>query len=456
MEEPTEPVIVVLALASMVALVPSAIAQEIEPPPPSVGTNVPASYFGPFPSQIDRKLVGPVQLLRSGTLDIRKATIEIPLYLGHMTDGRNVWYILTDTSDKDNAEALGLNHSGKLHYSNVGRATRSARLNKRAGLIFEKGTVDFAPDRKLVPGRGANAFPPRVATPGSVGDADYTPLVRIENAGGHVYNAPVVAFDKTAEAGRVLLGHAETVLDRLADAEAELQAVADRRGGRLRFGCFPTATLAFGARLSEAFRARYPDIDFQYIDGEPFQSLLRLRQRELELIFDFDRWPAGVDYDAVLVCPDDDVAYIDLFDDPFFLVLPPSHRLGRRRTVQLAELRDELILGYGPWGSDLEHLCAELGFEPRFDASYHTADFDSFEAFVALGRGVTLMPGLALETRSRTGIAVRPLQPTPTRHVKLAHRLNAHLSPGVEAMIEMIAAEVRSPAFRAEHKLPDA
>jgi len=194
----SKPVILVFALASMVALVPSAVAQEITPPPPSVGTNVPASYFGPFPSQIDRKLVGPVQLLRSGTLDIRKSTIEIPLYLGHMDDGRNVWYILTDTSDKDNAEALGLNHSGKLHYSNVGRATRSARLNRWAGLVFETGTVDFSPDRKLVPGRGANAFPPRVATPGSIGDADYTPLVRIENAGGHVYNAPVVAFDKTA------------------------------------------------------------------------------------------------------------------------------------------------------------------------------------------------------------------------------------------------------------------
>ncbi len=191
-------VVLFLALACPVALAAPAFGQEIEPPPPSVGTNVPASYFGPFPSQIDRKLVGPVQLLRSGPLDVRHATIEVPLYLGHMADGRNVWYILTDTTDKDNAEALGLNHSAKLHYGNVGRATRVARLNKDAGLVFDKGTVDFSLDRKLVPGSGPNAFPPSVATPGSVGDADYTPFVRIENAGGHVYNAPVVAFDKTA------------------------------------------------------------------------------------------------------------------------------------------------------------------------------------------------------------------------------------------------------------------
>ena len=183
------------ALAGAIAFAAPAFADDVTPPPPSVGTNVPASYFGPFPSQIDRKLVGPVQLLRSGTLDAQKATIKIPLYLGHMTDGRNVWYILTDTSDKENADALGLNHSAKLHYANVGRATRTATLTKQAGLIFEKGAVDFSP-RRILQG---TAFPPRVARPGSVGDADYTPFVRIVNAGGHVYNAPVVAFDKTAD-----------------------------------------------------------------------------------------------------------------------------------------------------------------------------------------------------------------------------------------------------------------
>ncbi|MCI0526781.1 MAG: hypothetical protein L0Y56_04915, partial [Nitrospira sp.] len=45
-----------------------------------------------------------------------------------------------------------------------------------------------------VPGDSPHAFPPKVAEPGSIGDANYTPLVRITNAGGFIYNAPVVAF----------------------------------------------------------------------------------------------------------------------------------------------------------------------------------------------------------------------------------------------------------------------
>src|SRR4029077_4940269 len=41
-------------------------------------------------------------------------------------------------------------------------------------------------------------FPPSFATPGSVGDANYGPLVRILNAANVIYNAPMVAFDVSA------------------------------------------------------------------------------------------------------------------------------------------------------------------------------------------------------------------------------------------------------------------
>ena len=172
-------------------------ADGVPPAPPSTGTDVPLSYFGPMASEIDRRLVGPVQLLRSGSLSRRRSAIELPLYRGHLKDGRNFWYILTDTTDKDNAESLGLNHSAKLAYSQIDRGVRKGRLT-REGLVVRSGSVDFRPERKVVPGTGPDAFPPSVGQPGSVGSANYTPLVRIRNAGGHIYNAPVIAFDATA------------------------------------------------------------------------------------------------------------------------------------------------------------------------------------------------------------------------------------------------------------------
>lgn len=173
---------------------------DVAPAPDSIGTDIPVTYFGPKPSEVDKKLIGPVKLLRAGTTDPDAGTVTLPLYRGQTKAGENVWYILTDTTDERNAEALGLNFSGKLHYADVGKVVRTGRLEKDATLTFDAGTVDFSPERKVVPASGAKPFPPKQATPGSVADANYSPLVKITNAGGHIYNAPVVAFGVGADA----------------------------------------------------------------------------------------------------------------------------------------------------------------------------------------------------------------------------------------------------------------
>ena len=168
----------------------------VAPAPPSIGTDIPLTYFGPAPSDSNPRLIGPVTLLKAGTLDLDAGTITLPLYEGKIADSdESVWYILTDTTDRDNAAALGLNHAAKLTFAggSDGMGVRTAEYDRTGTLMFDQGTVDFSPVRNVTPGIDT-PFPPSVAQPGSVGDADYSPLVRIENAGGHVYNAPIVAF----------------------------------------------------------------------------------------------------------------------------------------------------------------------------------------------------------------------------------------------------------------------
>jgi hypothetical protein len=163
------------------------------PAPPSIGASVPLTYFGPPPSEVNPSLVGPVQLLKSGTVDAAHGTITLPLYLGHMKgSGKNVWYILTDVDDPNVAAELGLNFSAKLTFA--ARAARTANLDANGDLVFDKGTVDFSPVRSIVPGPPGAEFPPVSAQPGAVGDADYSPFVQVLNAAGVIYNAPIVAF----------------------------------------------------------------------------------------------------------------------------------------------------------------------------------------------------------------------------------------------------------------------
>lgn len=167
---------------------------DIAPAPPSIGADIPLTYFGPAPSTVQKELIGPQQLLRSGSVDMNESTVTLPLYQGQVRgSNETVWYILTDTTDKGNADALGLNWSPKLAYSAPG--ARIATLLSNATLEFHSGSVDFSPEHRVTPGSNlSNPFPPSEAQPGSIGDSDYSPLVLIENSGGHIYNAPIVAF----------------------------------------------------------------------------------------------------------------------------------------------------------------------------------------------------------------------------------------------------------------------
>src|SRR6266850_2159411 len=163
------------------------------PAPASIGASVNLSYFGPPPSESNPSLVGPVQLLKSGTVDTAKGTITLPLYQGSLAGSKKtIWYILTDVDDQGVATLLGLNYSAKLSYA--ANAARIANLDENGNLVFDRGTVDFSPVRSIVPGPPGAEFPPQSAQPGAVGDKDYSPLVRVLNAGGVIYNAPIMAF----------------------------------------------------------------------------------------------------------------------------------------------------------------------------------------------------------------------------------------------------------------------
>src|ERR1700722_2332524 len=170
---------------------------DLFPAPPSVGASVPLSYFGPSPSTTNPSLVGPVQLLNTGMVDAKHGTLTIPLYKGRLagTD-KAIWYILTDVDNEGVAAELGLNFSAKLNFAS--QAARTGNLDADGNIVFDKGTVNFAPKRDIVPGPAGAEFPPKSFAPGSVGDANYSPYVRIVNAANVIYNAPMVAFNVDA------------------------------------------------------------------------------------------------------------------------------------------------------------------------------------------------------------------------------------------------------------------
>lgn len=158
---------------------PPAGADDPRPAPPAVAGYYPVVY-------------AQQQILSSARIDATAGTATVPLHQGRMRDGRTVWYVVTDASDRQLARRLGANYSAKLAAAPAA-AVRTASI-VGGTLLFDRGTVDFAPERRVVPGPAPHAFPPAQALPGSVGDADYSPLVRVRGS-NTVLNATIVAFD---------------------------------------------------------------------------------------------------------------------------------------------------------------------------------------------------------------------------------------------------------------------
>jgi DNA-binding transcriptional LysR family regulator len=234
---------------------------------------------------------------------------------------------------------------------------------------------------------------------------------------------------RLTDAGEALVRHADKILARLAEAEAELEAIAGLRGGRLRLGSFPTAGATLMPRAIAEFSKRHPAVELSLAEAEPDESLPRLKGGELDLIL----------IDDSPLAEDDEVDFAHLLDDPLHLALPADHPFASRRRLRFQDLAAE------PWiqgtqvcacQRQLQNACANAGFEPR--VAYESDDFQVVQGLVAAGVGVALIPGLALVSE-RSDVVIRSIgTKPPVRQILAATLANDYRSPAVVEMLEIL------------------
>src|SRR3954467_11070877 len=236
---------------------------------------------------------------------------------------------------------------------------------------------------------------------------------------------------RLTEAGEALVRHAEVILARLGEAEAELEAIAGLRGGRLRLVAFESAVSTLMPLAIAAFRAEPPGVELSMILAEPDESEPLLKSGELDLALGFD---------ARLRSDVDGITRSHLISDPMFLVLPADHPLARKRNLRLADLADDAWIA-GTRDCECNRLinraCGVAGFEPRI--AFETDDYTAMQGFVAAGVGVSLIAELGL-TSVRDDIVVRSLgRETPIREVYAATVADGHRTPATQAMLEILS-----------------
>jgi DNA-binding transcriptional LysR family regulator len=238
---------------------------------------------------------------------------------------------------------------------------------------------------------------------------------------------------RMTDAGRCLVEHADAILARLADAEAELEAIAGLRGGRLRLASFPSAGATIMPEAIARFRERHPAVELSLEPAEPEPSIAGLRGGEFDLVLDITpgfRPPR-----------DDGIERLHLLDDPMYVALPQGHALARKRNLKLEELADESWIlgttGSCPDVSIFLRTCQLAGFEPR--VTFNSDDYFAIQGFVAAGMGASFIPDLALIS-VRDDIVVRSLGARPPARVIWAATLaESFRSPAKQAMLDVLA-----------------
>jgi len=237
------------------------------------------------------------------------------------------------------------------------------------------------------------------------------------------------------EAGERLRDHAATVLGNVATAEEEMRSLAGLLTGTVRVGAFLSACTSFVPQALARFEAAHPGITIQLEQLEPEPALRRLRAGELDVAV---IWEVPDDPESR---EDQGVERAFLADDPYRIVLPPAHRLARRRKVSFSDLAGERFiappLDVAPgYRAMIERLGAEGGFTP--EVGYLVRDVTVGRAIVAEGLGVAFITDLAVD-EPRPDVVVRSLHGVNLARTVYATWLRGRRVPSIPAMTGALA-----------------
>jgi DNA-binding transcriptional LysR family regulator len=227
-----------------------------------------------------------------------------------------------------------------------------------------------------------------------------------------------------------LVEHTESILERLEQARADLDASAASISGTVRVAAFHTTAHAVIPATISALDRAHPALRVEVTEREPETSLPGLIAHEFDLAL-VEEYPGHPPRRRP------ELDYRELATDPMRLAQPAG---GPPRA--LAELAGH------PWileppGTAARHwataVCRTAGFEP--DVRYQSTDLLLHLRLVRAGHAVALLPGLL---PADLAIRLSDLPGSPARRIYAATRRGASRQPALAAVSQALAAAIQA------------
>ena len=197
---------------------------------------------------------------------------------------------------------------------------------------------------------------------------------------------------RLTQLGQAFLPRARAVLRELEAARGDVDEQKDSVGGTITIGVIPTVAPYLLPRRLAAFSREFPATELTVVEEITPVLLERLRASTIDL--------------AILALPirGNEFETFPILTERLFAALPKQHRLGRRHSLSLKDLRSEpfLLLRDGHCFRDTAlSACDRARLHPRI--VFESGQFSSLLSMVGVGMGVSIVPEMAIDKKCRCG-----------------------------------------------------
>jgi DNA-binding transcriptional LysR family regulator len=214
-------------------------------------------------------------------------------------------------------------------------------------------------------------------------------LSRLEAATGVKLVQRVGRGIRLTPEGQLLANRATEIVGRVDAATKELAAQVGLQAGRVRLAANASALSTIVPKAVATLAQAHPGLELSLIDRHPVEALQMLREGEIDIALIFQHADAPLE-------EEDGFRLVHIADDP-------SHLISQRPDDSIANHRHSAwIGGCEQCQNELTIVCRQAGFTPRIASL--SDDMVVVQALVAVGVGVTTLPGLALQAHRRPDI----------------------------------------------------
>jgi len=230
-------------------------------------------------------------------------------------------------------------------------------------------------------------------------------------------------------AGEEFIQCARRILAEIESAKQCMDAHSGVLRGMLNVGTIPTLTnIDFGSIMA-SFHQLHPGLNLNIVQEGSHKLLELLRLREIEI--------------ALLTLPflDDcrDMEIIHLAEDEYVFVMSETHRLAKRKSIDLSEVANENFVFHKKEQS-IYHICLQAcrqaGFEPKI-VCQSTGNSISF-ALISSGMGIGFFPKEDVRTTRCKGIVSVKLTKPIKKRIVLAIPNSTYHAPPVVAFHQYV------------------